>query len=190
MLLKKGNMKILDVCCGSRMFWFDKEDSRAVFVDRRVEQHLLNDKSQKTGKRNLVISPNIQADFTNLPFVSNHFEMVVFDPPHLSKMGDLSWLALKYGKLTGDWREMLRLGFIECFRVLAPGGALIFKWNEMETKVSDILKLVDEKPLFGHRSGKHSKTHWITFTKHNYSVHNDQPVMSRTESNKNNALSG
>ncbi|ESM57568.1 hypothetical protein L394_01064 [Klebsiella pneumoniae MGH 48] len=23
---------ILDMCCGSRMFWFDKQDSRAVFM--------------------------------------------------------------------------------------------------------------------------------------------------------------
>lgn len=24
---------ILDVCCGSRMFWFNKRDARAVFAD-------------------------------------------------------------------------------------------------------------------------------------------------------------
>lgn len=24
---------ILDMCCGSRMFWFDKQDERAVFSD-------------------------------------------------------------------------------------------------------------------------------------------------------------
>ncbi len=30
---------ILDMCCGSRMFWFDKQDPRAVFADIRSEQH-------------------------------------------------------------------------------------------------------------------------------------------------------
>lgn len=25
---------VLDACCGSRMFWFDQDDSRAVFVLR------------------------------------------------------------------------------------------------------------------------------------------------------------
>ena len=24
---------ILDMCCGSRMFWFNKQDTRAVFTD-------------------------------------------------------------------------------------------------------------------------------------------------------------
>lgn len=27
---------ILDMCCGSRMFWFDKQDSHAVFADIRA----------------------------------------------------------------------------------------------------------------------------------------------------------
>lgn len=34
---------ILDMCCGSRMFWFDKQDARAVFSDIRAEQHTLCD---------------------------------------------------------------------------------------------------------------------------------------------------
>lgn len=32
---------ILDMCCGSRMFWFDKQDERALFSDIRAEQHKL-----------------------------------------------------------------------------------------------------------------------------------------------------
>ncbi|MCP5705795.1 SAM-dependent methyltransferase, partial [Klebsiella pneumoniae] len=48
---------ILDMCCGSRMFWFDKQDPRAVFADIRSEQHTLCD-----GRR-LVISPDLVADF-------------------------------------------------------------------------------------------------------------------------------
>ena len=27
--------KILDVCCGSRMFWFDKENPDTIFADNR-----------------------------------------------------------------------------------------------------------------------------------------------------------
>ncbi|EHF7342327.1 SAM-dependent methyltransferase, partial [Salmonella enterica] len=42
---------ILDVCCGSRMFWFNKQDTRGVFADIRAETHTLCD-----GRR-LVISP-------------------------------------------------------------------------------------------------------------------------------------
>ena len=60
---------------------------------------------------------------------------------------------------------MLRHGFLECFRVLVPNGVLVFKWNECQVPVRDILALTNEPPLFGHKSGKQSKTHWIVFMK-------------------------
>jgi hypothetical protein len=46
-------------------------------------------------------------------------------------------------------------------------GTLIFKWNETDVPVAEVLALTGEKPLYGHRSGKMSKTHWIAFLKHN-----------------------
>lgn len=39
------------------------------------------------------------------------------------------------------------------------------KWCEVDIKVSEILKLTPEKPVFGHISGKRSNTHWICFMK-------------------------
>jgi len=33
------------------------------------------------------------------------------------------------------------------------------------------LSLTPEKPLYGHRSGKQSKTHWIAFLKPNAEAH-------------------
>ena len=71
----------------------------------------------------------------------------------------------KYGVLRADWRDTLAKGFAECFRVLRPGGFLIFKWCEHDIKVSTILKLTDQKPIFGHKSGKRANTHWICFMK-------------------------
>ena len=62
---------------------------------------------------------------------------------------------------------MLHRGFAECFRVLRPEGTLIFKWCEYDVPVSEVLALTPEKPLYGHRSGKQSKTHWIAFLKPN-----------------------
>ncbi len=73
--------------------------------------------------------------------------------------------AKQYIVFTSDWRDMLAKGFKECFRVLKPGGFLIFKWNETDIKVSEVLKLTPEKPIFGHISGKRSNTHWICFMK-------------------------
>ena len=83
---------ILDMCCGSRMFWFDKQDERAVFSDKRSESHTLCD------GRKLVISPDLIADFTALPFADGSFPVVVFDPPHLERVGPNGW----QGKSTGS----------------------------------------------------------------------------------------
>lgn len=156
---------VLDACCGSRMFWFDRKDERSVFLDKRKERHTLTDKSSKGGTRELIVDPDIQADFTALPFADNSFSLVVFDPPHLQTAGKKSWLAKKYGKLEGDWRDELRRGFAECFRVLKPDGTLIFKWNECQIPVHEILALTPERPLFGNRKPGLSKTHWIAFLK-------------------------
>jgi len=147
------------------MFWFNKTDQRAVFVDKRMERHSLKDKSSKGGSRELVIDPDYLADFTSLPFEDNCFALVVFDPPHFARNGKKGWMAKKYGTLKGDWRKELRMGFLECFRVLRPEGVLVFKWCDYEVPVSQILDLTPERPLFGHKSGKQQKTHWITFMK-------------------------
>ena len=151
--------KILDVCCGSRMFWFDKKNTLALFTDIRDEKHILCD------GRKLEIKPDKIEDFRNLSFNDNSFNMVVFDPPHLKTLGKTSWMAKKFGVLNNNWENDIKRGFSECFRVLDTGGVLVFKWNETEIKVREILELTKYKPLFGHKSGKLQKTHWILFVK-------------------------
>ena len=153
------NTKVLDPCCGSRMFHFDRNNPGVTFGDIRKESHILCD------GRSLEVNPDIEMDFRNIPFDDESFHAVVFDPPHLVHAGDKSWLALKYGKLSQNWKEDLAKGFAECFRVLKPNGMLIFKWNETQIKVSEILVLTDQKPWFGHPSGKRANTHWIGFMK-------------------------
>lgn len=159
----KEDCTILDACCGGKMFYFDKDDSRVLFQDiRQIETQLCDGRIFK-------VSPDILADFTNMPYPDNHFRMVVFDPPHLKYSGSKKelngWQMIKYGALFNDWKETLSKGFFECFRVLSDGGFLIFKWNETDIKVSEILKLTPHKPIFGHISGKRSNTHWICFMK-------------------------
>ena len=150
---------ILDVCCGSRMFWFDKSNPAVLFCDIRKEDHILCD------GRKLNIDPDVIADFRDLPFADCQFKMVVFDPPHMNQLGENSWMAKKYGRLSESWRDDIRAGFSEAMRVLEPFGTLIFKWNETQIKVSEVLELIDHDPLFGHKSGKLSNTHWIAFIK-------------------------
>ncbi len=89
----------------------------------------------------------------------------MFDPPHLVGNGKTGWLAKKYGKLEGNWRVEIQKGFEECFRVLKAHGTLIFKWNETDIPVSEILKLTPHVPLFGNQNGKLNKSHWIVFLK-------------------------
>lgn len=158
---------VLDPCCGSRMMWFDRTDSRVEFGDIRAETIEVTDRSHgKEGTRTLTVAPDSIMDFRALPHTDGLFKLVVFDPPHLERAGPQSWLRAKYGALdAATWRDDLRAGFAECFRVLEPAGILIFKWNETQIPVREILALTNEKPLFGHQSGKRSGTHWICFMK-------------------------
>ena len=85
-----------------------------------------------------------------------------YDDASHERRGDL---YAKYGELRKDWRQYLRDGFSECFRVLKPGGFLIFKWSETDIKIKSVLALTPEKPVFGHKSGKAMGTHWVCFMK-------------------------
>lgn len=158
---------ILDACCGSRMMWLDRENPKVVFGDQRSEVVTVTDRSRgnASGTRTLRIEPDTLMDFRAMPFPDGAFKLVAFDPPHLVHAGPKSWLAAKYGKLGADWREDLRQGFAECFRVLASGGVLVFKWNETQVKVSEVLALAPQPPLFGHISGRKGLTHWLVFMK-------------------------
>lgn len=150
---------ILDACCGGKMFWFDKDNKKVFSVDNRKEKYKLCD------GRKYKIEPDIVMDFRNLKFKNNTFKMVVFDPPHLIKLGDKSWMAKKYGKLGNNWQEDLKKGFDECWRVLEDYGTLIFKWSERDVKVSEVLKIFSKQPLFGHTTGQSGQTKWMCFLK-------------------------
>jgi SAM-dependent methyltransferase len=147
------------MCCGSRQFWFQRDDPRAVFCDIRCGEYPISD-------RVVVVRPDIVCDFRALPFWDQQFSLVVFDPPHLKWAGPKSILRAKYGVLTPDtWQDDLRRGFAEAWRVLRAGGTLIFKWNENDVKVRTLHPLFPVPPVFGHPTGRHGATHWITFFK-------------------------
>lgn len=79
--------KILDACCGSRMWHFDKSNKEVLFMDNRELNTTLCD------GRKLIVSPDVLANFTNIPFKDKSFYLVVFDPPHLKYAGSESFLA-------------------------------------------------------------------------------------------------
>ena len=77
--------RMLDVCCGSRMFYFDRQHHDVLFGDKRAETITVTDNSRgnPSGTRTLQIEPDVQLDFRQLPFADGSFHMVSFDPPHL-----------------------------------------------------------------------------------------------------------
>lgn len=158
---------ILDPCSGSRMMWANKVNPSVIFGDIRSESITVTDRSHgnKDGTRTIHIEPDTLMDFRDLPFTDGSFKLVSFDPPHLVRAGPKSWLAAKYGKLSDNWQDDLERGFRECLRVLEPEGVLIFKWNETQIKVREVLDLAPIEPLFGHLSGRKGLTHWLVFMK-------------------------
>lgn len=143
-------MKILDACCGSRMFWFNKENADTIYIDNRTEDTMLCD------GRKLIVKPDIIADFRDLPFENESFYLVVFDPPHLIRAGDKSFLKIKYGRLDATWKDDIKQGLSECWRVLKNNGTMVFKWNEEQISFSMIKNLLPCEPVIGQRRGKNN----------------------------------
>lgn len=158
---------ILDACCGPRMMWYDSQDKRALFVDRRAEvvQRSWSKDGIDAGRNPAVVAPDIIADVTALPFPEASFSVVVLDPPHVrpSRTGPQGKFRRLYGVLPNDWQGFLRGAFAECFRVLRPHGLLVFKWSEHSYTLDAVLDCTPHKPLFGHRTVR--STHWYVFMK-------------------------
>ena len=154
---------ILDACCGGRMFYFDKKDPRVLGQDiRTVPRHKIESNGSYFG-----VEPDVVGDFREMKFKDGQFSLVVFDPPHL-RCGKTSFMYYKYGTLDGEWRENLRRGFAECFRVLKPNGTLVFKWCDSYKPLKEVLALTQHKPVIWHgttsRSGT-KKTYFVVFFK-------------------------
>lgn len=81
--------KILDACCGSRMFWFDKHNPYTTYMDIRKEYEKL-----PTGHV-IDVNPDIIGDFRDMPFDDNEFDLVVFDPPHLKRAAVIIYVLEK-----------------------------------------------------------------------------------------------
>jgi len=150
-----SDKKILDVCCGSRMFWFNRSHPDTLFMDIREEEFKIH------GKK-VAVHPDVIGDYRKMPFQDDSFYLVVFDPPHLRWAGPNSIMKAQYGQLDKSWKEDIKQGFQECFRVLKPNGTLVFKWSSVQIPLKEVLSLTDAEPLFGQ---KRNTTHWLVFMK-------------------------
>lgn len=150
---------ILDMTCGARLMWHNKHHPAAVYCDIRRGIESLSD------GRTVAIQPDQIADFRQLPFPDETFTLVNFDPPHLTKAGNTSWLAKKYGVLFTTWEEDLKAGFEEAFRVLKPEGVFTFKWCSEHISLGRVLELSPYPPLYGTRQGRKNATTFTVFQK-------------------------
>lgn len=163
-----GSPEILDACCGGRMWWWDKEHPLAIYMDvRRAPKGSVG---ELTGRPewnpNFEVAPTCLGDFRNMPFKEDSFQLVVFDPPHIVRPEPVGINGLKYGALPPDTeQDDLRRGFAECWRVLRPGGTLVFKWAGSLDRVEPHFPAT---PVVGTRSlraGSGLGTRWIIFYK-------------------------
>jgi len=151
---------ILDACCGGKMFWFNKNHPNTIYMDIRKEG-----KGHSSFRPHHEINPDVVADFKKIPFRDKKFKLVVFDPPQMF-LGKNAEFTKRYGRLKKDnWKEEIKKGFDECWRVLDDYGVLIFKWNEFDIKKSEVLKVIGKEPLFGHVTNRSKNTHWFCFMK-------------------------
>lgn len=156
-------MKILDATCGEKGMWYQKSHPFVTFLDKRNGIY---------GKNKHKIKPDIVATWDDMPFPNNCFDVVIFDPPHIICNAETGNIVSQYGHFKIDtWKQELKTGIANCFRVLKPNGIFIFKWAKAERyghsiPIEDVLPMFPFKPLFGTRTGKRDTNHWIVFLKH------------------------
>jgi hypothetical protein len=166
------------------MWWWDKAHPLAVYMDKREAPR--GSVGELTGRPewnpNWSCEPDVLADFTAMPFEDESFRLVVFDPPHVvrEKQPPQGINGLKYGALpaaTAD--DDLRRGFAECWRVLAQGGTLVFKWGA--TSIDRVKPHFPATPIVGTRSPRGGQTRWFIFYKPLKEAANDRSADHRPE---------
>lgn len=156
----KENCQIIDLACGIKAMYIQKNHPLVLYNDIRREEKGFFD-----FRPNFEVQPDIQEDFTKLPFEDHTFYHVVFDPPHLWYNPNMR-MTKPYGYLEKhNYQEVLKKGFEEGWRILKPGGTLVFKWNETSISKKEVLSLFPIDPIYGHPTGSKNKTHWLIFFK-------------------------
>ena len=151
----------MDLCCGGKLFYYDKDCPAVIYQDSRQGMF------EYPEGRFIEIAPSLLGDFTDMKNIPSGvkrtgFSLVVFDPPHLLRAGENSFLRTKYGVLPADWKKSIRKGFENGFRILQDNGVLLFKWSDVQIPHKDVIELSPYRPLLGDKRGR---TRWTVFLK-------------------------
>lgn len=162
--------EILDATCGGRTIWYpgNKDRDDTLYIDKREREPGFHGQEGRT----YGVDPDEIQDFRDLPHPSESFDLVVFDPPHVMRdngMEDLKGHVTKmYGALHAEtWQADIEAGFSELWRVLRPGGTLVFKFSDRAVDFEDVLELAPTDPLFGTTTSKTNRceNRWFVFYK-------------------------
>jgi DNA modification methylase len=169
---------ILDATAGNRTMWQWKDCPNIIHIDIDKE---------------LQIKPDMLADNTNTPFLSNTFDTIFYDPPH-NWGGAIHYFSFRnakerekvfphvYGVPTYyGWDKYkskdallnhLNKAAREFYRILKDDGLLWIKWNEMSIPLRTIEVIFRQWIMLmklyvndpTHTAGEH-QTYWICLTK-------------------------
>jgi SAM-dependent methyltransferase len=162
--------EVLDPTCGNRSIWYpgQKDRNDVLYVDTREAE---SDDLELPTNPNYSVEPDEVADFRELSYPDESFNLIVFDPPHAVRPDGMKKLTgittKKYGCLHAEtWQEDLRAGFLELFRVLKPGGTLVFKFADESADFTEVLELAPAQPMFGTSvNDGRVETRWFVFYK-------------------------
>jgi len=159
---------ILDATSDLREMWFQKTDPGTIYMDRFKGIRQTRGLGWEAEFKEVKV--DVLADNRFIPFRDNTFDLAIYDPPHritrvrFSDFKEGGIYEKKYGTLEPDfWDVDMSRAARECFRVLKPGGFLIFKWSEHDRSLQACLPLFEHLPLFG--SWTQSKTWFLVFRK-------------------------
>ena len=111
--------KCLQTCAAVReAFWWDKNHPDCIYMDIREEEP-----GTIEFQPNWSVKPDVIGDYRDMFFDNETFHLIVWDTPHiLEAKGGI--MLMKYGKLGYGWKDDMRRGFNEIWRVLKPHGVL------------------------------------------------------------------